>query len=101
MTASKRLTFISHLLCIVLGLFAAQSLNHPATAAPGDNFSNVAPGLSSPASGAQAITPSNSVDLPITTRGIYVGGAGDVVVDMADGRTTSITFTAANAGTIL
>lgn len=39
--------------------------------------------LDSPSSGAFAITPDNSNDLPYVTRGIYVGGAGDIVMIMA------------------
>lgn len=65
-----------------------------------NDFSASAPGLTSPASGAAAITPSDSGDLPTTTRGIYVGVAGNIVVDLYDG-TTSITFVGLAAGTIL
>lgn len=46
---------------------------------------------------AAAITPSDTVDLPIAaTKGIYVGVAGDVKVDMVDGGT--VTFKAAPLG---
>jgi hypothetical protein len=46
-----------------------------------------------------AITPSNSTNFDYYVRGIYVGGAGDVVAVNALG--TAVTFTAVPAGTIL
>ena len=53
----------------------------------------------SPAFEAFAITPHNSTDFDQVTRGIYVGGAGDVIAVMSDG--TAVTFTGALAGSIL
>ena len=51
------------------------------------------------AHGAAAVTPSDSTALR-PTRGLYVGGAGDVKVDMSmDG--TAVTFSGILAGTIL
>lgn len=47
---------------------------------------------------ARAITPSNSTDI-LPTRGLYVGGAGNVTVDMALG--TPMTFVGVQGGTIL
>jgi len=47
-----------------------------------------------------AISKSDTVDMPYRTRGIYVGGAGDVVVLAKDG-TTSVTFKAVPVGTTL
>lgn len=46
-----------------------------------------------------AITPHNTTELPFVTKRIFVGGAGDVRVTMADG--TAVTFTGVLAGTIL
>lgn len=52
-----------------------------------------------PASGAEAVTPSDSVDLSTVSRAIYVGGAGNVAAAMLDG--TVVTFSSVPAGTIL
>lgn len=54
--------------------------------------------LSSPALGAAAVTPSDSTDIT-TTRGVYVGGAGNLAVTMANGSTA--TFVGIPAGSIL
>lgn len=51
------------------------------------------------ASGAFAITKSDATDFRYYVRGIYVGGAGDVVVVNPDG--TTCTFSSVPAGTIL
>lgn len=49
--------------------------------------------------GAVAVTPSDTVDLASgPTRGLYIGGAGNVVVIMADG--TTATFTALAVGVV-
>lgn len=59
------------------------------------NSANTAPAME-----AAAVTPSDSADLPNgICRALYVGGAGDLVVDTANN--TSITFTGAVAGSIL
>jgi hypothetical protein len=63
-----------------------------------DNFSQFTRGASGPVNGAVAVTPDNSNDLTNTTRGIYVGGAGNIKVDMADG--TTVTFTAIAIGIV-
>jgi hypothetical protein len=46
-----------------------------------------------------AVTPSDSVDLDVICRAIYVGGAGNVVAVRHDG--TTVTFTGVQAGTVL
>jgi hypothetical protein len=46
-----------------------------------------------------AVTPSDTTDLTTVTRGIYVGVAGNITVDSADGDTT-ILFTAIAIGMI-
>lgn len=52
-----------------------------------------------PAQSGEAVTKSDTVELSHVSRGVYVGGAGDVVAIMADG--TSLTFSSVPAGTIL
>lgn len=49
---------------------------------------------------AAAITTSDTVDLTIPTRGIWVGGTGAVKVNLVD-TGTNITFSAVPAGTLL
>lgn len=63
-----------------------------------DNFENNREGLESPANGAFAITPHDTNELSLVTRGIYVGGAGDAVCVMADD--TEVTFTGLLAGQV-
>ncbi|TBG78610.1 hypothetical protein ELG76_04140 [Rhizobium leguminosarum] len=52
-----------------------------------------------PASGFAAITPHDSTDLTYVTRGVYVGGAGNIVA--VDERNNPVTFTGVTAGTVL
>lgn len=61
-----------------------------------DNFDDNVTGLESPALHAFDVTPSNTVDLPITTRGFYVGVGGNVKVDTAGGET--VTFVGCLSG---
>ncbi len=68
--------------------------------APPDNFGNNEVSLNSPARSAAAVTPSDSTDLTNYTRAIYVGGSGNIVVDMA-GDGSTLTFSNVAAGTIL
>jgi hypothetical protein len=56
------------------------------------------PNQINPATGGFAITPNNSTDLARVTRGIYVGGTGNLNVDMADG--TTVLFTDLVAGVV-
>ena len=56
--------------------------------------------LESPARSAAAITPSDGADLTETTRAIYIGGNGDITVDM-DGDGVGILFQNVVSGTIL
>jgi hypothetical protein len=55
---------------------------------------------SMPATKALAITPNNGADLAFATRGIYIGGGGNLRVDMQDGG-VDVTFVGLAAGTIL
>ena len=63
-----------------------------------DPFDGYRPGLTSPGRSAFAITPGASV-LAIIPRSLYVGGAGNVEVEGADG--VVVVFTAVPAGSIL
>ena len=55
---------------------------------------------SGPAGNFLSITPSDSTNFGFVTRGIYVGGAGNVAVVSANGETT-VTFVGVPAGAIL
>lgn len=50
-----------------------------------DIFKNYGAGLESPARYAAAVTPDDGADLATATRSLYVGGAGDVAVEMVGG----------------
>lgn len=52
-----------------------------------------------PAHNAVAVTPNDGADLTDTTRALYVGGAGDVKVDMLGSGT--VTLVGVTAGTVL
>lgn len=62
------------------------------------NPSNM-PAMNWPASNAFAITPHDTNELTYVTRGIWIGGAGNVKVTTVNGDT--VTFTGALAGTII
>lgn len=47
---------------------------------------------------AAAVTPNDSTDLTFTSRAIYVGGGGDLKVNLSDG--TTVTFASIAAGII-
>ena len=67
--------------------------------AAADAFATFQSGLAAPYVDAAAVTPSDGTDLTNTTRGLFIGGAGNVTVIMANGET--VTFTAPVVGTIL
>lgn len=64
-----------------------------------DKFSAHAYVPENPANGAFAVTPDDNTDLQSTTRGLYVGGFGDVAVVMRD--STTVVFANVSEGTIL
>ena len=64
-------------------------------AAPGASIVN----NSNPAEYAAAVTTSDSVNFTYITRGLYIGGAGNVSVLLADD--TTVVFNGAVAGSIL
>jgi hypothetical protein len=55
--------------------------------------------IDSPAGDAFAITPHNTTELLATTRGIYIGGDGNITVLMGSGNV--VLFTGLLAGTLL
>jgi hypothetical protein len=65
-----------------------------------DSFEAYASGLASPAKFAVAVSPNDSTDLSTFSRGLYVGGDGDVSVIMVGGG-SAVTFAGVLAGTIL
>ena len=64
-----------------------------------DKFATKTSGLSSPAYSAFSITPSDSNEFTVWTRGVYVGVGGDITLDTGDGST--VTFVAVPTGVIL
>lgn len=56
-----------------------------------DIYEDRASGLESPGYDAAAITPDDGADLPISSRAIYVGASGDLVVTMVGGGTVTMT----------
>jgi len=65
-----------------------------------DNYAGRFAQPSDPAIHAAAVTPSDSTSLDPIPRALYVGGAGDVVVDTLGGE-TAVTFKAVPVGTVL
>ena len=64
-----------------------------------DTFGTQSSALDSPASGGEAVTPHASNNLAQVSRGIYVGGGGDVAAVLASGAV--LVFSAVPAGTLL
>ena len=65
-----------------------------------DRYNIGSSGLTGPATRSAAVTPSDSVDLPNVSRALWVGGAGNVAVMLADD-TSAVTFVSVAAGTLL
>lgn len=59
-----------------------------------------APKLINPADNAAAVTPADDGSIDPPTRALYIGGAGDVKVDMV-GTGTAVIFAGLAAGTML
>jgi hypothetical protein len=64
-----------------------------------DAFSRQRALTSDPYTNAVAVTPHDTNDLTYVTRGVYVGGAGTLKVNMQDSGT--VTFTGVPVGTLL
>lgn len=58
---------------------------------PIDTFANYTDSVSAPALAPYAVTPSDSIALPIVPRGIYVGTGGDVTL-RGVGAVTDVTY---------
>jgi len=62
-----------------------------------DPFAGSIPNLSSPVSHAAAVTPSDTEDLEVIPRCVYIGGSGSLVVTPADSN-TPVTLASVAAG---
>lgn len=65
-----------------------------------DLYARHQPGLDSPAFRAAAVTPSDSADLAIASRALYVGGNGDISLILV-GDTNPVTLAGVPAGSVL
>lgn len=64
-----------------------------------DNFRRHSRSLTAPPDQGCLVAPDDAKDLAVITRALYVGGAGDLAVAMADG--TRLLFAAVPAGALL
>ncbi|TCM54327.1 hypothetical protein C8J36_105184 [Rhizobium sp. PP-F2F-G48] len=64
-----------------------------------DRYAHTADSLSSPATHAFAITPADALDLPETTRAIFVGSGGAIALRMQSG--ALVTLAGVPQGTLL
>ena len=65
-----------------------------------DSFVSYSEGLDTPAVKAFAITPHASTELTVYTRGIYVGGAGNINMTLVDD-SAAVSFVGVLAGTVI
>lgn len=63
-----------------------------------DPFGRYPEWLIIPSESAFEVTPNDSADLTAVTRGVYIGGAGDLAVTMKDG--SEVTFVGLQAGLV-
>jgi hypothetical protein len=67
-----------------------------------DNFAKFSNTLDAPAKNGYAISPNDSADLAVSTRSIYVGGAGNIKLELVgDAAGTFVILNSAVAGSIL
>jgi hypothetical protein len=65
-----------------------------------DTFADLQPSINAPARKAFAVTTHNTNELAVLPREVYVGGAGDLTVILADD-TVAVTYYSVPAGTTL
>ncbi|HKJ75537.1 MAG TPA: hypothetical protein VKA19_15585 [Alphaproteobacteria bacterium] len=65
-----------------------------------DPFATTSPGLAGPAAHAFAVTPDDAADLPVVTRGLYVGTGGDISL-VLKGESAPVSFVGVPAGSML
>ncbi len=65
-----------------------------------DAFSSNQSGLESPIEHAESVTPNNDSDLPNTTRALWIGTGGDIVITTKGG-TSSVTLESVPDGSML
>ena len=65
-----------------------------------DPFATTSPGLSGPAAHAFAVTPNDGADLPVVTRGLYVGTSGDLSL-VLKGNASAVSFVGVVGGSVL
>lgn len=65
-----------------------------------DKFALTGRGMLDPWSYAEAVTPSDTVDLSGTARGLYIGTGGDVRL-LLEGNTAPVTFVAVPSGSLM
>lgn len=63
-------------------------------------FQNLSANDTAPTNNYATVTPSDTIELPQPTRGVYVGGAGNIALVGQPG-STAVTFVGVAAGTIL
>jgi hypothetical protein len=64
-----------------------------------DDYQTYAVGVTGPAERAAAVTPNDSTDLPISSRGLWVGGGGSIVIITTKG--DEVTLAGVPGGSLL
>ena len=81
-------------------VFAVMMFANAISAQGADPFATYNPSLSSPAEHGAAVTPNDDADLTTTSRSLYIGTGGDVVV-ILKGDSAAVTFVSVPAGSVL
>lgn len=64
------------------------------------DYNKMAPSAIAPARWAAAVTPSDALDLPRMSRAIYLGGGGDLAVEMVDQPGEAVVIPAMKSGVV-